>query len=130
MVRFRENLWGSRIWKEAQENRGLVQKHSFWEVRNGQTARFASEALNQELVISCRDDSPLLRTFLQNQSHGKVADIWDTRNEDQLFRTWKERSWWQAQAPREDIEYFVSKLYSKRIAKNKGPDKLRWGYDN
>ena len=32
LVRFRENIPGSNIWKTAQENRGLVQKHSFWEV--------------------------------------------------------------------------------------------------
>ena len=54
----------------------------------------------------------------------------DARNEDQLFRMWKERSWWQAKAPKEDIEYFLSELYDKRIAKNEDPDKLRWGYAN
>ena len=52
------------------------------------------------------------------------------RNEDQLFRSWKYQSWWQAQAPGEDIEYFMSDLHSKRIAKNEDPDKLIWGYDN
>ena len=72
----------------------------------------------------------MLCTFLQNQSHGKVVDFWDTGNEDQLFRTWKDQIWWQAQAPGEDIEYFISELYSKIIAKNEGLDKLRWGYTN
>ena len=38
LICFGENLPGSSIWKTAQENRGLVQKHSFWEVRNGQMA--------------------------------------------------------------------------------------------
>ena len=64
LVRFRENLPGSSIWKIAQENKGLVQKHSFWEVRNGQNARFASEALNHEPLISYGDGSLLLHTFL------------------------------------------------------------------
>ena len=45
LVRFEENLPGSSIWKTAQENRALVQKHSFWEVRNGKNDRFASESL-------------------------------------------------------------------------------------
>ena len=59
-----------------------------------------------------------------------MAEFWDTRDTDHLFRSWKDRNWWQAQAPEEDIEDFISKLYSKRIAKNDGPDKLRWGYTN
>ena len=81
-------------------------------------------------MLSCGDDSPLLRAFLQNKSQGKVVEFWDTRNEDPLFSSWKYQSWWQAQAPGEDIEYFISELYSKRIAKNEDPDKVRWGYDN
>ena len=35
LVHFGENLPGSSIWKAVQENRGLVQKHKFWEVRGG-----------------------------------------------------------------------------------------------
>ena len=96
LVCFGENLPWSSIWKAAQENRGLVQKHSFWEVRNGQMAWFASEAWNQEPILSCGDNSPLLRAFLQNQSQGKVAELWDTYNEDQIFMSWKDRIWWKA----------------------------------
>ena len=59
-----------------------------------------------------------------------MTDFWDTRNEDQLFRMWKEWSWWQAQAPGNDIEHFLSELYDKRIAKNEEPYKLIWGYEN
>ena len=46
LVRFEENIPGSNIRKTAQENKGFVQMHSFWEVHNGQNARFASEDLN------------------------------------------------------------------------------------
>ena len=104
LVRFGENLPGSNIWKTAQENRGLVQKHSFWEVWNGKNARFAHEALNQEPTISCGEDTPLLCTFLQNNSLEKVVEFWDNCNEDELFQRWKERSWCQAKAPEEDME--------------------------
>ena len=72
----------------------------------------------------------MLRTFLQNNPLGKVAKFWETRNEDQLFRRWKERSWWQAKAPGEDIKDFLTELYDKIIAKSEDPDKLRWGYAN
>ena len=60
----------------------------------------------------------------------KVAEFWDNDNEDQMFRRWKERRWWQDKAPREDIEDFLSELYKKRISKNEDLDKLRWGYTN
>ena len=75
LVRFGEDLPGSNIWKTAQENRGLVQKDSFWEFRNDQNVRFSSEALNQEPVILCGEDTPLLRSFLQNNSMVKVAEF-------------------------------------------------------
>ena len=127
---FGENLPGSSIWKAAQENRGLVQKHSFWEVRDGQSARFVSDAWNQEPVLSYNDDSPLLRSFLQNHSKSKMVEIRDTRNTDRLFRSWKYWNWWQSQSLGEDIEDFIAELHSKRIAKNDDPDKLIWGYTN
>ena len=72
----------------------------------------------------------MLRTFLQNNSLGKVVEFWDNGNEYQMFRRWKERSWWQEKALEEDIEDFLMGLYEKRITKNEDPDKLRWGYAN
>ena len=72
----------------------------------------------------------MLRTFLQNNSPEKVAEFWDNGNEDQMFRRWKERSWWQAKSLGEDIKDFLIGLYEKRITKNEDHDKLRWGYTN
>ena len=60
----------------------MVQKHNFWEVRNGQIARFSSEALNQEPTIACGEDTPLLRSFLHNNPMAKVAEFWDNNNSD------------------------------------------------
>ena len=82
LVRFGKYILGSSIWKTTQENMGLVQKHSFWEVHNGQMARFSSEALNQEPTISCGEDTPLLCSFLHNNPMAKVAEFWDNNNSD------------------------------------------------
>ena len=60
----------------------------------------------------------------------KVAKFWDNDSEDQMFRRWKERNWWHAKAPGEDIENFLLEVYKKMITKNEDPDKLRWGYTN
>ena len=73
---------------------------------------------------------PIYFMLFSNQSQGKVEELWDTRNEDQIFRSWKYWSWWKSQAPGEEIEYFISELHSRIIAKTEGLDKLRWGYTN
>ena len=61
LIRFGENLPGSSIWKAAQEKHDLIQRHSFWEVRDGNSARFVSEAWNQEKSIDNREDIPILK---------------------------------------------------------------------
>eukprot|EP00253_Pinus_taeda_P004434 PITA_04434 len=38
-----EHIRGSHIWNNAWKNRTLVQKHSFWEIRNGNLAQFWEE---------------------------------------------------------------------------------------
>ena len=90
--------------------------------------RFSSEALNQEPAITCGEDTPLLRSFLQNNSMVKVAEFWDNNNANQRVRRWKGKRWWQDKAPGEDIENFLSELYKKRFSKNEDPNKIRWGY--
>ena len=48
LIQFGEDLSGSSIYIAAQENRNLIQRHSFWEVRDGSSARFVSKGWNQE----------------------------------------------------------------------------------
>ena len=86
----------------------MVQKHSFWEVRNGQNAIFSSEALNQEPAISCGDDTPLLCSFLQNNAITNVVDFWDHNMDDQRFRRWKYKRWWKDKEPGEDLDNFLA----------------------
>lgn len=38
------NAKGSLIWNAAKQHFLLIQQHSFWEVRNGETARFWIDA--------------------------------------------------------------------------------------
>ena len=128
LVRFGEDPPGSSIWKTTHENRGMVQKHSFWEVRNGQNARFLSEALNQEPAISCGEDTPLLRSFLHNNAMAKVAEFWDHNIADQRVRRWKGKRWWQDKALGEDLDNFLDELSKKIFSLSAEPDKLRWGY--
>lgn len=35
---------GSRIWDRASQNRDIIFKHAFWEIGNGNSAKFWDEA--------------------------------------------------------------------------------------
>ena len=84
--------------------------------------------MNQEPDISCGDDTPLLRSFLQNNAMTNVAEFWDHNMDDQRFRRWKDKRWWQDKAPGEDLDNFLAELSMKRFPLSAEPDKLRWGY--
>eukprot|EP00253_Pinus_taeda_P009198 PITA_09198 len=46
-IRMTETSKGSAIWNSALLNRDLIQKHSFWEVKNGSLARFWTDSWQQ-----------------------------------------------------------------------------------
>eukprot|EP00253_Pinus_taeda_P015607 PITA_15607 len=47
LIRYIPNIQGSLIWNAARQHFQLIQRHSFWEVRNGRNARFWTDAWNQ-----------------------------------------------------------------------------------
>ncbi|MCY6488045.1 hypothetical protein, partial [Actinobacillus pleuropneumoniae] len=47
LIRMQESPDGSPIWNLARRNRGIVQEHSFWEIRNGETSLFWEDAWQQ-----------------------------------------------------------------------------------
>ena len=105
-----------------------MKKHSFWEVRNDQNARFSSEALNQEPDISCGEDTPLLHSFLHNNAMAKVENFLDHNTAEQRVRIWKGKRWQQDKAPGEDLDNFLDELSKKSFSLSAEPDNLRWGY--
>ena len=48
LIRYDRTPPGSHIWTMAQQNRDLVQKHRFWEIRDGQEAFFLRDAWKQK----------------------------------------------------------------------------------
>ena len=72
----------------------------------------------------------MLIHHLQNSPMKKLEEFWDSFSPNILFRTWKVKEWWQALTPEENTEDFYNELFSKKIPKNVGPEKLIWGYTN
>ena len=86
LIRFNENPNGSPIWSKAAAGRSIVQKHSFWEIRSGNLAKFWDDAWNQ-LPILGRDPRwhPIK---LQDQEWGRtlVNQVWHPEPLDELHR--------------------------------------------
>ena len=59
-----------------------------------------------------------------------VVEFWDPRYNEQIFGSWKDKNWWQSQAPGENVEDFMADINSRKITKNDNLDKLKWGYSN
>ena len=47
LVRFDEEPPGSQIWKTANMQRAIIQKHSFWEIKAGDKALFWEDSWQQ-----------------------------------------------------------------------------------
>jgi len=68
------NIRGSSIWNKAWENRGLVQRNSFWEIREGDLALFWEDKWKQELTL-LKEDFLGLKHETDNQGLIKVKDF-------------------------------------------------------
>ena len=105
----------------------MVKKHSFWEVQDGRTAKFARDSWKQESVLTIKEESPILNSFIQNHPLSMVAEFEDPRDNDWIFRSWKDNNWCKSKALEENAEDFIAELNSRKITKNDSPNKLRWG---
>jgi len=50
-----ESIKGSHIWNKAWENRGIVQKNSFWEIREGDISLFVEDKWKKETTLLKED---------------------------------------------------------------------------
>ena len=60
------NIKGSHIWNGAWENRAIIQKHGFWEIRDGNLAWFWEDNWQQEPNL-CREELANLKNNTDNK---------------------------------------------------------------
>ena len=130
LIRYDQNPPGSHIWQAAQQNRDLVQKHSFWEIRAGTEALFLMDAWQQKPRLMDLDGLGNLPPQLQNLQTSNVRDFWATPSNDPFHRDWHPAEWWQHRVPAGIAEIILSELNKRRIPILEGPDVIRWGYSN
>ena len=71
----------------AQQNRYLVQKHSFWEIRDGQEAFFLMDVWQQQGNLDESVGIDDLQIQLQQRGKEKVRDLWISHAPDQVHQT-------------------------------------------
>eukprot|EP00253_Pinus_taeda_P015540 PITA_15540 len=116
---------GSAIWNLANQQRHLIQEHSFWEVRNGNTTRFWGDSWQQ--LPNLKDNIQ----GLSNQDinpYDKISQFWEPHNGKE-FRKWKEASHILDHSPENSHLKLSSELQKRKILFSEERDILRWGYE-
>eukprot|EP00253_Pinus_taeda_P021028 PITA_21028 len=106
LIRFKATISGSLIWNAAKQHHQLIQKHSFWEIRNGHSARFWKDAWNQQSKLSSVLP-PMIIPNRQEQQHATVHQFWEHETE---------------------VAALEDELKKRSIQFEKNEDILRWGY--
>eukprot|EP00253_Pinus_taeda_P002612 PITA_02612 len=126
-LRIEEVPKGSSIWELASQNREVVNKHAFWEICEGSSAKFWEDGWQQ------KDKMLEIQTLQEIQQKVKragmdyVRDYWKNEENNGIWRTWRKPEEWF-----ENINQEMEKIYTKEVELRKiktrpGMDILRWG---
>ena len=126
LVRFNETPNGSPIWLKALGGRSIVQEHSFWEIRNGNRAKFWDDAWNQFPILGRNPRWIHIKQQEQERGWILVNQSWLPDPQDS-FERWDfsikpdlmSEEYWTA---------FLEEIRKHCLRSQEGPDILRWGY--
>lgn len=126
LIRLQELLEGSPIWNLEKKNKNLIQEHSFWEIRNGESALLWEDSWQQHPKL----EIPELEAYkinCQNRGKHSVHQYWNPDSQDQ---EWRESSLPDAEIPNEEynnLQNLLLILNKRKIRITTEEDKLRWG---
>ena len=75
LIRFSEEKSGSHIWKTTWAGHSIIQKHGFWEICDGKSARFWEDAWQQIPPLERSGQYPKLQEACININLCTVADL-------------------------------------------------------
>ena len=87
LIRFTPTEKGSLIWNVAKQHYSLIQSHSFWEIRDGSTARFWTDAWHQLPKLNTIYNPPQSQEW-EEQQQETVNQQW-TAETEQGYKQWK-----------------------------------------
>eukprot|EP00253_Pinus_taeda_P017843 PITA_17843 len=126
LIRFKPTLNGSLIWNAAKQHHQLIQKHNFWEIRDGQRARFWMDAWNQQPKLS-NVLSPRIIPDSQEQQHATVHRFWGQATVNG-YRQWLPSNQITTDANEQEAIALEEELKKRSIRAISSEDILRWGY--
>eukprot|EP00253_Pinus_taeda_P032242 PITA_32242 len=129
LIRMTGHIKGSHIWNKACKNKALVQKHSFWEIRNGNLAWFWEDNWQQEGNPS-REELASIQTDTIKKGLKKVSDYWDQSRDNDKWRFWKLPDCSELTLLKTQAKALASILEKRQILTSTSDDLLRWGSNN
>eukprot|EP00253_Pinus_taeda_P020669 PITA_20669 len=124
-IRMTEISKGSTIWNSTILHRDLIPKHSFWELKDGGTARFWADSW-QQLPSLAHTIQDIPKHHIHSQE--TVNQFWKD-NPESDHRTWREALEIIPNSPAAVQRSLANELQKRRILKENDQDKLRWGYE-
>ena len=89
LIRHNVKIQGSNICNTAWQNKDIIQKHAFWEIRNGDSARFWQDSWQQLKPLNELAELTPLQQALNQAPSLKVKDLWKPLEVEQTWRQWK-----------------------------------------
>jgi ribonuclease HI len=128
LIRWNGDNPGSLIWAAAKQNRHLVTRHAFWEIRNGKTTLFWKDSWQQWPILDHEDWAEHISTQATHAGLTKVVDYWQDNPPEDTWRRWhlnRERLNLEAHV---ELRPWQDEMSKRKIPKLTGEDILRWGY--
>jgi ribonuclease HI len=128
LIRHNVRIQGSNIWNTAWQNKDIIQKHAFWEIRNGDSARFWQDSWQQLKPLNELAELTPLQQALNQAPSLKVKDLWKPLEARQTWRQWKTSSQDLGIPPDLNLSAWHYEAGRRKIPIKEGPDILRWGH--
>ena len=117
---------GSIIWSSAKYHHLLIQQHSFWEIRNGKSARFWTDSWEQ-LPKLTNTFNPSMEPEWDTRQLETVNQYWDDTDK-QGYRQWKQATRIARNANEQESHAITDELNNRCIRVSHDQDILRWGH--
>jgi hypothetical protein len=92
LIRHNVRIQGSNIWNIAWQNKDIIQKHSFWEICNGDSTGFWQDSWQQLKPLNELAELTPLQQALNQAPSLKVNDLWKPLEASQTWRQWNTSS--------------------------------------
>jgi hypothetical protein len=128
-IRFMGTREGSSIWNLSWRNKTWIQKHSFWEVRNGNIARFWEDVWQQEPRME-NTDREELQQAMTTQGKIKIHHYWKQKNSHDKWRIWDKLNPQNRDRIAKITKEVEEELGKRKIVISEEEDQLIWGRKN